>query len=308
MLKLLLTSAALIYIVLNVHPSELYNTLIAGDRSLVLIAVILVIPNIGLQFLKWNYLVKILKPEISISEVGGSLFAGFTTGIITPARIGEFAGRAMYLRDVNKMTAVGLTVIDKLMSLVITIVAGMAGGGYILLRFNYLSPYFWIPFALLFITFMYVCMWLITHPPFVWKIIKLFPTESKTHRRVVALFDSFKLLRTKHVVVLLTLSAAFYTTFFLQYQFLIAAFERVGVIESASAVAMTLFAKTVIPPITLGELGIREGAAIYFLSLFGYAATSAVNASLIIFSCNILLPSLIGLFFLPRISFSSLGR
>ena len=305
--KLILGGAILAYIIFQLHPAVLYSSFLNGNVHLITIAVVLVIPNIGFQYWKWRYLVLILKPNASNSEIGGSLFAGFATGIITPARIGELAGRALYLRSVNKMEAVGLTIVDKTASLLITMSAGLLGVFYILLRLYNLSPYLWYPLFILLLLFVAVCTWLISHPPFAWEIVNAFDVNGSTHRRLKTLFESLRRMQSPQDLFLLSLSLLFYLTFLLQCVLLVQAFEQADIIESVAALAAAFFAKTVIPSVTFGELGIREGAALYFLSLFGYAASSAVNASLILFSCNVLFPSLIGLFFVPRLSLSAVN-
>ena len=59
-----------------------------------------------------------------------------------------------------------------------------------------------------------------------------------------------------------------------------------------------MFAKTIIPPISLGELGIREGVSVFFLNKFGEAQSAGFNSSIFLFLINILIPSIVGLFLL----------
>lgn len=61
-----------------------------------------------------------------------------------------------------------------------------------------------------------------------------------------------------------------------------------------------MFAKTVIPPVSLGELGIREGASVYFLTILGESASVGFNASIFLFFINVLIPSLIGFILLMK--------
>ena len=61
-----------------------------------------------------------------------------------------------------------------------------------------------------------------------------------------------------------------------------------------------MFVKTVIPPVSLGELGIREGASVYFLTTMGETSSVAFNASIFLFIINLLIPSLIGLVLLMK--------
>lgn len=67
------------------------------------------------------------------------------------------------------------------------------------------------------------------------------------------------------------------------------------------ATVMVYFSKTLIPSITLGEIGIRESAAIYFFGIFGCSEAIAFNSSMMLFFLNLLLPSLTGLYFLFRL-------
>ena len=55
-----------------------------------------------------------------------------------------------------------------------------------------------------------------------------------------------------------------------------------------------MFVKTIIPPISMGELGIREGASVYFLSQFGERTSIGFNSSILLFIINLLIPALIG--------------
>jgi uncharacterized membrane protein YbhN (UPF0104 family) len=63
---------------------------------------------------------------------------------------------------------------------------------------------------------------------------------------------------------------------------------------------LIIFVKTAIPHISLGELGIREGASVFFLTSFGELPSVAFNASIFLFFINIMLPALVGLLLLIR--------
>ena len=62
-----------------------------------------------------------------------------------------------------------------------------------------------------------------------------------------------------------------------------------------AGVALVFFAKSAIPQVTLGDLGVREGAAVFFLGAYGVAPAAALDASLALCSLlNLVLPSLAG--------------
>jgi uncharacterized membrane protein YbhN (UPF0104 family) len=52
-------------------------------------------------------------------------------------------------------------------------------------------------------------------------------------------------------------------------------------------------------PVTIGGLGIREGAAAWLLSRYGVPTAEAALAAFLMFSINTALPGLIGAFLLP---------
>jgi uncharacterized membrane protein YbhN (UPF0104 family) len=61
------------------------------------------------------------------------------------------------------------------------------------------------------------------------------------------------------------------------------------------------FAKSAIPSFTLADLGIREGAAVYFMGALGIAAAAAFNAAFLLFCVNLVLPSLVCLPFVLKL-------
>ena len=65
-------------------------------------------------------------------------------------------------------------------------------------------------------------------------------------------------------------------------------------------VSAMLFVKTLLP-VTFGDLGIREGIAVFFYGFFAVSEAAVFNASLLIFVLNFLLPALLGTFYLFKL-------
>jgi uncharacterized membrane protein YbhN (UPF0104 family) len=104
-----------------------------------------------------------------------------------------------------------------------------------------------------------------------------------------------------YLVKMSSISLLFYLSFLVQYALLVAAFSHnQNYLDYFWAGNLLMFAKTVIPPVSLGELGIREGASIYFLTRLGETSVVAFNASIFLFIINLFIPALIGLVFLFR--------
>ncbi|NIV04357.1 MAG: hypothetical protein GWN16_13725, partial [Calditrichae bacterium] len=101
------------------------------------------------------------------------------------------------------------------------------------------------------------------------------PPNSKI-RALITAFDNFTF---KDSIRILGLSFLWIMVIALQYHVLVLAFTDVYFWESLQAVTATLFVKTLLP-FTFGDLGIREGIAIFFYSQFQVSSVAVFNASL----------------------------
>ncbi len=321
--KLLLATVLIILLWNSVHGDVITSVLHRADPLFLWAAVLLLPLNILLQYHKWRLLVQSSFPLATPSEVSASLMLGFTFGIVTPARLGEFGGRAAGMRMraerdgsrftgtdprygalvAEKLTVVTLTAVDKLSTMVITIVAGCVG----LLMFCWLHPFMDpLLLALLLLLagagslYMLRARWnqasTDASDAFEGSAIPSRKTRSRLHEIRTALrgLDASRIRR------LLAFSLLFYLIFLLQFYLLLAAFGRVDMLSTIAGISTIMLVKTVIPPVTIGELGIREGASVYILGHAGMLAAAAFNASLLLFVINILLPSLAGLAVLLR--------
>ena len=114
-------------------------------------------------------------------------------------------------------------------------------------------------------------------------------------------FTVLENLDKKYATEMIVVSGLFYICFLIQYALLVSAFSNQNnFLNYLWAGNLLMFAKTVIPPISLGELGIREGASVYFITQIGLSAAVGFNASIFLFLINILLPALIGLILLAK--------
>lgn len=93
---------------------------------------------------------------------------------------------------------------------------------------------------------------------------------------------------------LLTLTNLLFVAMLLQVHCLFRAFEPVHLLTSFATLSLTLTALTLFP-ITFGNLGVREGCFIFLLgTMDAFPKNAAFSAGLLVFTENILLPSLIG--------------
>lgn len=84
---------------------------------------------------------------------------------------------------------------------------------------------------------------------------------------------------------------------------LVCASYPIGYVNGLRAAAAVVFVKSALP-ITFGELGVGEAASIHFFGQFGVPKAAAFDASILLFMINMVIPSLVGLFFLPALKLS----
>jgi uncharacterized membrane protein YbhN (UPF0104 family) len=273
---------------------DLIASLLTADAGLLTLALILLVPNILFQWLRWGYLLRRQTNGVPIKEITASLFLGWTLGIMTPGRVGQFA-RAFAVPSAPTLPTIGLTIIDKLFTLVWIILAGAAG------FFSFLAvpsalTYIWIPLVL-------IIMWLAFSPRMLNSILQALCCRLPFRDKINQIISALQTLNSRDCLIAHLCSVIVVLTFFSQFVILAAAFVPIGYIDGLRAATAVVFVKTVLP-ITFGELGVGEAASIHFFGQFGVPKAAAFNASILLFFINLVIPSLVGLLFLPALNLS----
>lgn len=303
--KLLLAALLLALLLAQLQTDALAGLSSAAQPSWLLAALLLLLPNIFFQYRKWRLLLRSAYPGVDGRQVRDSLFLGFAFGVVTPARIGEFGGRAAGVRGADRLTLIGLTAVDKVATLAVTVGAGAVGLLFFCFRHPFMSP--WLLFAVE-IGCAAILLAVVLRRRRRTDAERADSTVSaeaaavggRVSGRIRRIREALTALDTPTRRGLLLYSFLFYMTFVLQFFFLLRAFGPVDALSVLAGISSIMLIKTVVPPLTLGELGIREGASVLVLGYAGTVTAVALGASLLLFSINVLLPGLAGLAVLLR--------
>jgi uncharacterized membrane protein YbhN (UPF0104 family) len=300
-LKIALSAVILFVLIQKVDFKAIREAFTAPERPVfILLAGILFIPNLILQWYRWHYLLRLVRPDLKGIESLGSLLGGMVTGFVTPGRVGE-VGRSLFLSKVDRLSALGLLVIDKFYSLLTILWGGMWCLTFFLGRIFEFDPFLFWPMVILMTAIQIVTGVLALHPEWVrnalYHITILFPSKDKL-RNIITGMDCFN---EKDAVPFLLITVFLYCIYVFQFCLLSMAFKSVPWGTAIIATASTIFAKMLLP-ISFADLGIREGAAIFFFTRLGVEKVAAFNGSILLFAINILTPTFIGLAFLPRMT------
>ncbi len=299
--KIAIAAGLLTYIIYSVNLQEILTAIKQANVYLIAAAFLLSFINLYLQFYKWKITAKVVLQENQDSKIWLSMFYGFSAGVFTPARIGEYFGRALVFKNHSLLRVTLATLLDKLFPLVIVVFLGSIYSILFIHYYYHVAYYLTIGlFITLFILF-YFFFLLIFNDKF-WDNI-LF-TKLRNSIKLNWLFEKIKVFRKldkKYATKMFVVSLGFYLCFLLQYALLVSAFSNHNnFMDYFWAGNLMMFAKTIIPPVSLGELGIREGASVFFIKQFGETASTGFNASIFLFFINVLIPALIGMILLLK--------
>lgn len=303
-IKFLIT-CGLIYLIFDKIPFTDVHAEFKNVQWLPLAAgALLTVPNILVQHYKWRYLVHLLDPSVPDSKIFTSLMCGFSIGLVTPGRLGEL-GKGMFIRSQSKSQLTGMAIIDKTLSLWALSVLGVASLFY-LIEFKFIFSFFSkVAFLIFAIVFMTVLLVLVFQPSVLRKIVHLSKKAAERapfRDKLFSLISASDYFKKHHFMPSFYYSMIFQVIILCQLYLFINAFAEMSFLESLAAGASAMFVKSLLP-VAVMDLGIREGAVIYFFGKFGIAAPSALNASIMLFLSNVLVPGMAGLFFFAKYNF-----
>lgn len=302
LLKIFVGAGLIIYLVQKLSIKEIFLSLTTINLFYFSIAILLSALNVYLQFLRWRMLLKIEVPELDNLSIFKSLLIGFSGGTFTPARSGEYFLRKLPLKELKLSSIITLTFIDKMMLLLNVIFWGSLVSFGMMIFYYQVDFYVTASLFILFITF-FAALFMMIYSKRFYNYLK----EIKQHFNIK--FDFLKkllepLADLNNQLISKLILLALLNLFVIVFEFVIIILSfgnelNVGLLFVAAL--MVYFSKTLIPSITIGEVGIRESAAIYFFGLFGCSGVIAFNGSMMLFFLNLLLPSMVGLYFLFRL-------
>ena len=300
-LKLGLSIALLYFLVNKISYTEIALSFKQIDLLFLFAAVGTGVFNFYIQFRSWRYLLRNINTKANDKEVLGSLLSGYTFGLLTPSRIGEAPGRAFSV-DKNRIVKNSLAVFyEKLIGLMVMLIFGAIS----LAAFTHLNQSFQPEYSLFIIWgasgFGILCIITAFLPhSFIIKFVVILKRFSRLQKYIIKIERAIGLAdKTRHTLLLY--STIKYFGFIVEFTLLVIGFS--GSLEFANiflAINAVYFAKLFVSYLSFADLGIREAAAVYFLGYVGIAEAAALNSAFIIFLINILLPSVIGIFFILK--------
>ncbi|MBL7924527.1 MAG: flippase-like domain-containing protein [Bacteroidia bacterium] len=270
------------------EPSKAIAELLA--HPLFYLVLLLALFNWSLEALKWKFLLRKIE-NVSFLDALRAFFNGITLSFFTPNRVGEFAGRILYLSAGNRVRGALLTVLGSSAQLLITIQAGLLAFWFFLPRLLDLDLFSERVLRAALLLFFILCTWSWFRFPKLASWLDRFRIKSAWKEKM-HVWDQCSF---SDLLSVWLLSAGRYTVFTAQQVLLFMILEpHVSPSETAALSALSFFLITVIPSIALGELGIRGSVNLALFGLAGLTSSTILLVTFGLWSINIALPAVLG--------------
>jgi len=287
-LRFLATLALLALVLWWVGPASIAEAVVRAEPVPLVVAVFLVPAGVLLTALAWKIILRTVDPATDWKACFRGVLVGTSTGLVTPARIGEIAPRILYgSPDGRTRRGAGFLLETGLRFAAQFLIAGTAwllvapqlfpGGG---------PELQWAGTALLTVGICILALALWPRRALKWLV------RIPVVRSYLGDLDTMQIVGPASVTAVLLLTFARYSVATLQFVLLLSA---VGLGIQAVPAALVLFGKGVIPNLFITDLGVREGLAAFVFSRLGLDAAAAVAASLLIYLLNLVLPAMVGM-------------
>jgi hypothetical protein len=264
-------------------------------RMLMLASVfVLMVVNWTIEAAKWRLQLDGTE-KFSIIQSLQSVLTGVAVSVITPNRIGEYVGRILYLKNVNKLQGITVTIIGSFAQLIVTGFLGLVGLIYYIIKIQHSA---WLNVLLL--SSIALCLGLTYLYFHLSKFIE-WTSMIPMLRKVKVYLEIVKRFKRKQLLQILGLSFLRYLVYTLQFIILMKILlVDAYVLDLLFTVWLIFWAMAIVPTIAIAEIGIRGETALFFLAPLSTNHFGIVSSSLLLWLINLIIPALIGCLFVFR--------
>lgn len=263
------------------------------------ITLLLMALNWWFEAKKWQQLLKGTE-NFTLGQSIQSVLTGLAVSVFTPNRMGEYMGRILYLKNVNKIKGITVTIIGSVAQLIITGFLGLVGLTYYMIYIKAITWLYilWMLSVLLSAGLIYIYY----HLEILIRLTEPFPVLRKIrfYLQVVKQFDRQVLNR------ILLLSLARYVVYSIQFIVLLnMCYVSIPLTQLIPCIWLIFWAMAIVPTIAIVELGVRGETALYFLSPLHVNQVGIISSTWLLWLINLIIPALIGCLFMYRMKFDN---
>ncbi len=269
---------------------------------LILAVVCVLMPfNWLIETLKWQPFLRRYDP-ISLKKAFFAVLAGVSFALFTPNRVGEYAGRLLYVRPENHWKSLLINAVGGIAQYLVLLTGGILGGLWFAARFLQWDQTTLLTCAAFVLAGLCVLYYIFFNIRRIVPIARRIPLlrRLKPYVRDVVMLEQF---RRRDLLLILFWSAARYLIYSTQYVLLLRFFSiETGLWGAYAGVATIYLLQTIIPLPAIAGLLVRGNLAVFVWAFFGGNELSSLAATFILWIINLILPALVGTFSLFHVS------
>lgn len=247
------------------------------------LAVVLVVPNIWIAFLKWKLTLSTIGAQSDYKSRIQSFFAGVVTGMLTPNMLGNFIGRFYYFDRKHRAQITAFTMLSNFAQFLASITFGtiaifIIGELLILKDSQELATWLFVGVLISYLIYFFID-----------NFLSRFKKKEFTHE-----FKEILKRNRTYRIKILGLSYSRFAIFTLQFSLMLNAFGADWNLYLIAAIWQVYLIAMLAPSLFLGKIGIKESIALFVLGGLGLNDVSILFSSLLIWFVNSMSPALVG--------------
>ncbi len=265
-------------------------------RSCILFFSVLILMPVNwiIETVKWKFLIHKLE-NITFIKALKAVLSGISFALISPNRIGELAGRVFVLKNENRGKAVFATATGSLSQMLITVIVGLfLGAGALFFNPKFLQALNSEQLFYLKIVTLASALFgflVIFNLKYLIIILKKLNLKIKFIKYIEILSE----YTNSEIFKVLILSFIRYLIFSFQFLLLLYFFDvKITVYNAFTGIALTYLLSSLIPVLSIFEIGVRGTAAILFLGMFSQNTPGILSAVAVLWFINLALPAVAG--------------
>lgn len=260
---------------------------------------LLMLLNWFLESLKWRYLVERIE-RISTWKAIESVFCGLTWAVFTPNRIGEYGGRVFFLSPRKRIMGIISMSVGAIGQMVVTNILGSIALLWFISRFMELNVMLF--YALVFLVFIFCSFFLLFY--FNIRVVDGLLARVnfiKPYRKFFRILSRYKKKQLFRVIIYcLSRFFVFTTQYYLIIHLLI---PEIAVFDIVMMVFILFFIQSSLPSLDLLDVGVRSMTATYFFAFITTQEIAIMAATASIWMINLIIPAILGSFFVLKLNF-----
>lgn len=275
--------------------SDPWQLLLSGNNIFLLCCLILMPINLAFEAKKWHILAGATQ-KLSYRAAFTSYIAGIAFATVTPNRIGEYPGRMLYLKRKNTVRLISVSILGATAQLLTLFIYGFIA----LLYYNFfvdnsIAKLLLLP-CLAIAVILFIAYWKFeTWIPLIERFNISWLKRLNIYGKLLTRF-SFK-----EQLTVLGISMLRYMVYTAQYLFMIYWMNiDISVVDGLFTCMLFFWVVSVVPSLTIIELGERGYVSLYLFQHFSGNAVGILAATVGLWIINLAIPALMGSLLLFR--------